>query len=93
MTNLNKPKPVGISSDGLVRIYEIVYETDDYVKYRFLYNPMETSKIVYQTDDESEGSGFYTKSGLWYSFNEIMRYDISPETTKNYLDIKKRLNW
>lgn len=65
---------IAVSSDGLVKVYEITHGIEDYVKYRFLNNPaIESGKIVYQDERQDDESGFYTTSGIFYSFNEIIR--------------------
>lgn len=67
------PKVIAASSDGLIKIFEITHGIEDYVKYSFLTGGVETGKIVYQDMTQDGESGFYTSSGIWYSFNEIMR--------------------
>lgn len=70
-------KTIGLSTDGLVRVFEID-ENDDIVKFSFHHGKTQTAKIDSRFNDEAENVGEPIELGFavgefFYFFSEILR--------------------
>ena len=60
---------IGVSSDGHVKVYEIIHGIDDEVIFQFCNHNIETTTILY----DDEGETYFNAGKLKYYFNEIER--------------------
>ena len=66
---MNTKNTIGVSSDGLIKVYEIIHGIDDKVIFQFYNNNIETTTILY----DDNGEIYFNVGELQYYFNDIMR--------------------